>query len=62
MSKRTKKKKKVRIEDIKPRNWVVVDMIENTKPGAFVDKKRQASKDACRGRVEREDYSRSLAA
>lgn len=58
---KSKKKKKVRLEDIKPRNLVVPDMILNTKPGPFVDRKRQASKEACRGRVGREDYSsRSL--
>jgi len=32
----------------KTRDWVVVMMLEHTKPGAMKDRKKKAAKDACR--------------
>jgi len=43
------KSKKVTI--IRPRNWVVSLMVENTRNTAFKDRKKEANKKRCRGAV-----------
>jgi hypothetical protein len=42
---------------IKPRNWVVSLMVENTKNTAFKDRKKEADKKKCREAV---DYEREV--
>ena len=43
-----KKKKNKKMKTIKPRNYVVEDMILSTKPHAFVDSKKEDNKKKCR--------------
>jgi hypothetical protein len=40
--------KKTKKRAVKPRAWVVENMIVHCKPGAHKDKKREADKTACR--------------
>jgi hypothetical protein len=52
---KTKRNKKM-----KPRNFVVLGMIINTRNERFQDKKKQASKKACRGKVGALPYQEPL--
>jgi len=51
----TMKRKDKKKQDIKFRDRGVIVMLAHTKPGAMTDRKKQASKKACRKKVKHED-------
>ena len=47
-------KDKKKVKPRKTRDWVTVMMLKHTKPGAMKDRKKEAEKKACRGKVKDE--------
>lgn len=48
------RRNKVKKLTMRPRNWVVSVMIDHTKGGPMVNRKKEASKKKCRSKVDAE--------